>query len=46
VQYVVGVDLHVDYIVTRNIRDFSFGNIPAVTPEHFINILIEKESVP
>ncbi len=36
VQYVVGEDLAVDYIITRNIKDFVSGSIPAVTPEQFI----------
>jgi len=36
VQYVVGKNLSVDYIVTRNIQDYSFGSIPAITPEMFI----------
>jgi predicted nucleic acid-binding protein len=43
VQYVVGTSLHVDYIVTRNIKDYSSGYIPAVTPEHFMQIITEKE---
>ena len=39
VQYVAGENLALDYIVTRNISDFSKGNIPAVTPEQFIDII-------
>jgi len=39
VQYVVGECLNVDYIITRNKNDFLKGGIPAVTPEHFINII-------
>ena len=39
VQFVVGSNLSVDYIITRNTNDFSSGNIPAVTPEEFINII-------
>jgi len=42
VQYVVGESFALDYIVTRNISDFSKGKIPAVTPEHFINIISEN----
>jgi len=36
VQYVVGKSLAVEYIVTRNIKDFTSGSIPAVTPEQLI----------
>jgi len=36
VQFVVGVGLSVDCIVTRNVADFASGNIPALTPERFI----------
>lgn len=30
-----------DYIVTRNVKDFAAGEIPAVTPEEFCKILTE-----
>ena len=36
VQFVVGAGLSVDCIVTRNVADFASGNIPALTPERFI----------
>jgi len=39
VQYVVGENLSVDYIVTRNIQDYSSGSIPAVTPAMFIQAI-------
>ena len=39
VQFVVGESFTVDYIITRNIQDFSSGSIPAVTPEQFIQTL-------
>jgi hypothetical protein len=39
VQYIVGEGLSVDYIVTRNIQDFTSGSIAAVTPEQFIEII-------
>jgi hypothetical protein len=42
VQYVVGEGLAVDYIVTRNTKDFTSGSIPAVTPEQFIEIITQK----
>jgi hypothetical protein len=38
-QYIVGEDLFVDYIVTRNTKDFASSSIPAVTPEQFIKII-------
>jgi len=41
VQYVVGEGLAVDYIVTRNIYDYSSGSISAVTPEQFIRVISE-----
>jgi predicted nucleic acid-binding protein len=43
VQYVVGTGLPVDYIITRNIQDFSSGSIPAVTPEQFIELIADNE---
>ena len=46
VQFVVGESLSVNYIITRNNRDFSSSSIPAVTPEQFMQVIIEdnKES--
>jgi len=43
VQFTVGEGLSVDYIVTRNTKDFSSGHIPAVTPEQFIPIIADVE---
>ena len=42
VQYVVGESLFVDYIVTRNTKDFTSGSINAITPEQFIKIIKEE----
>jgi predicted nucleic acid-binding protein len=39
VQFVVGESFAVDFIVTRNVQDFSSGSISAVTPEQFIKII-------
>jgi predicted nucleic acid-binding protein len=39
VQFTVGEGLSADYIVTRNIQDFSSSRIPAITPEQFIEII-------
>ena len=43
VQYVVGEGLAVDYIVTRNTKDFTSGSITAVTPEQFIEAITDIE---
>ena len=43
VQFVVGEGLGVDYIITRNVQDFSSGSIPAVTPEQFIQVISDIE---
>ncbi len=42
VQYIVGDGLSVDYIVTRNTKDFALSSIPAVTPEKFIETITYK----
>ena len=39
VQFVVGQGLAVDYIITRNIHDFTSGSIDVLTPEQFIEQL-------
>lgn len=39
VQYVTAVRLRADYIITRNIRDYAEGNIPALTPREFLQQL-------
>jgi predicted nucleic acid-binding protein len=43
VQFTVGEGLSVDYIITRNTKDFSSGHIPAVTPEQFMRIIVDIE---
>ena len=40
------LSLRADYIITRNIKDFTASEIPAVTPEDFFNILEEQECLP
>jgi len=42
VQYIVGDGLSVDYIVTRNTKDFASSSIPAVTPEQLIKTITYK----
>lgn len=34
---------HMDYIVTRNIKDYEKSKIQAVLPEVFLNIIIQDE---
>ena len=41
VQYTVGESLAVNYIVTRNIKDYSSGSISAITPQEFVEIISE-----
>jgi len=41
VQFIVGEGLSVDYIVTRNTKDFTLGSIKTVTPEQFIQAVID-----
>jgi len=43
VQYIVGKSFSIDYIITRNTRDFASGSIPAVTPEQFIETIVDKD---
>jgi len=42
VQYVVGESFAVDYIITRNVKDYTSSSIPAVTPEQFIQAVTEE----
>lgn len=41
-QSVCAQRIKADYIVTRNIRDFSESRVPAITPNDFIKIAAEK----
>ena len=41
VQYIVGDSFSADYIITRNTQDYSSGSIPAITPERFLETIIE-----
>ena len=43
VQYAAGESLAVDYIVTRNVKDFTLSPIKAVTPEQCINLITDIE---
>jgi predicted nucleic acid-binding protein len=44
VQYAAGETLAVDYLVTRNISDFTAAAYPVVTPDELINILVKKDN--
>ena len=44
VQFVVGESLSADFIITRNVQDFSSSPIPAVTPELFIQEITESDT--
>ena len=35
---------NIDYIITRNQKDFSKSDIKALTPVEFVNLIIKKES--
>ena len=41
VQFIVGKGLAVDYIVTRNTKDFASGSIDVITPEQFIQAIAD-----
>jgi len=41
IQFIVGSDLSVDYIVTRNPKDFISNSIDVVTPEHFLQTITD-----
>jgi len=43
VQFVVGTNLSVDFIVTRNTKDFPSGHIDAVTPKQFLRFFADTE---
>ena len=43
VQFVSARESGADYIITRNIQDFSSGSIEAVTPEQFIMAIADME---
>ena len=41
VQYAAGETMLVDYLVTRNISDFSSVAFPVVSPDELLNILVK-----
>ena len=43
VQYVAGKGILASYIVTRNPKDFSYGQIEIVSPEEFLNRITSRE---
>ena len=44
VQFAVGKALFADFIVTRNTQDFASSSIAVVTPEQFIQTIIDIEN--
>ncbi|GMO42906.1 MAG: PIN domain-containing protein [Treponemataceae bacterium] len=44
VQYAAGERLSVDYIVTRNPADFSLSNLPVVTPEGLLSLVVSEKN--
>lgn len=42
VQYVAGQNISADYIITRNPTDFANSQIEVVSPEEFLNKIIES----
>lgn len=43
VQYSVALSNDIDYIITRNVKDFSDSEIHVMTPEDFCKMLLEEE---
>jgi predicted nucleic acid-binding protein len=43
VQYVTGLNISADYIITRNPNDFAGSQIKVISPEHFLNKIILQE---
>jgi hypothetical protein len=39
----VAENIDADYIVTRNIKDFSSGNVKAITPGQLLDIIAPEE---
>ena len=39
VQYYAALRTGADYIVSRNVRDYPFDDIPVVTPQDFVSIM-------
>jgi len=42
IQYMAGENLMVEYVITRNPKDFERGSISAVTPEEFLSRFMES----
>jgi predicted nucleic acid-binding protein len=43
VQFAVAYSFSADYIVTRNVKDYSSSSIPALTPEQFMQLFPEDD---
>jgi len=44
VQFVVGTNISVDFIITRNTKDFPAGHINVTTPEQFLQFVADVEA--
>ncbi|MDR2534824.1 MAG: PIN domain-containing protein [Treponema sp.] len=42
VQYIAGRNISADYIITRNVKDFAGSSIEALTPEQFLDRVIDE----
>ena len=42
-QYECAQDVHADYIITRNISDFTNSTITAISPADFITLMVNQE---
>jgi predicted nucleic acid-binding protein len=44
VQFIIGKNFSADYIVTRNIKDYSSSTIPAIEPEQFLKLFQQDDN--
>ena len=42
VQYAAGETILVDYLITRNKNDFSAATLPILTPDEFLQIIVNS----
>lgn len=42
VQHEISLQIQTDYIVTRNLSDFSASFVPVISPDDFIKLFIQK----
>jgi len=44
VQYIAGKEISADFIVTRNIQDFTLSSISVLAPEQFIEVIAKFDN--